>query len=136
MLIAAKSKTDIDAFKAMLSSEFEMKDLGAAKKILEMEIWRDKNAGLLYVSQKKYIEKLLQSFQMENSKLVSTPLAIHFKLDVSTLPSTDEENEYMNTIPYSSVVGSLMYAMVCTRPDLAHAVSVVSRFMSNPGKAH
>nr|KYP64463.1 Retrovirus-related Pol polyprotein from transposon TNT 1-94 [Cajanus cajan] len=113
-----------------------MKDLGAAKKILGMEIWRDRNAGLLYVSQKKYIEKLLQSFQMENSKPVSTPLATHFKLDVRTLPSTDEEKEYMNTFPYSSVVGSLMYAMVCTRPDLAHAVSVVSRFMSNPGKAH
>nr|KYP64459.1 Retrovirus-related Pol polyprotein from transposon TNT 1-94 [Cajanus cajan] len=119
-----------------MPSEFEMKDLGAAKKILGMEIWRDGNAGLLYVSQKKYIEKLLQSFLMENCKPVSTPLATHFKLDVRTLPSTDEEKEYMNTFPYSSVVGSLMYAMVCTRPDLAHAVSVVSRFMSNPGKAH
>ena len=42
----------------------------------------------------------------------------------------------MKTVPYSSAVGSLMYAMVCTRPDLAHAVSVVSRFMANPGKAH
>ncbi|RVW18012.1 Retrovirus-related Pol polyprotein from transposon TNT 1-94 [Vitis vinifera] len=49
---------------------------------------------------------------------------------------TDEEVEYMKSVPYSSVVGSLMYAMVCTRPDLAFAVSVVSRFMSNPGKAH
>ena len=136
MLIAAKSKTDIDALKAMLNSEFEMKDLGAAKKILGMEIWRDRNAGLLYVSQKKYIEKLLQSFQMENYKPVSTPLAAHFKLNASTLPSTDEEKDYMNKVPYSSDVGSLMYAMVCTRPNLAHAVSVVSRFMGNPGKAH
>ncbi|XP_027910403.1 uncharacterized protein LOC114169449 [Vigna unguiculata] len=68
MLIAAKSKIDIDALKAMLSSEFEMKDLGVSKKILGMEIWRDRNASLLCVSQKKYIENLLQSFQMENSK--------------------------------------------------------------------
>ena len=42
----------------------------------------------------------------------------------------------MSSIPYSSAVGSLMYAMVCTRPDLSHAVSVVSRFMSKPGKVH
>ncbi|RVW64894.1 Retrovirus-related Pol polyprotein from transposon TNT 1-94 [Vitis vinifera] len=113
-----------------------MKDLGAAKKILGMEIWRDRDAGLLYVSQQKYIEKLMQAFHMDHSKPVSTPLAQHFKFDHSTLPSTDEEVEYMKSVPYSSVVGSLMYAMVCTRPDLAFAVSVVSRFMSNPGKAH
>ena len=136
MLITAKSKTDIDAFKVVLSSEFEMKDLGVTKKILGMEIWRDRNAGLLYVSQKKYIEKLLQSFQMENSKLVSTPLAAHFKLDASTLPSTDEEKDDMNKVPYLSVVGSLMYAMVCTRPDLAHDVSVFSKFIGNPRKDH
>ncbi|RVX20927.1 Retrovirus-related Pol polyprotein from transposon TNT 1-94 [Vitis vinifera] len=85
---------------------------------------------------KKYIEKLMQAFHMDHSKPVSTPLAQHFKFDHSTLPSTDEEVEYMKSVPYSSVVGSLMYAMVCIRPDLAFAVSVVSRFMSNPGKAH
>ena len=73
---------------------------------------------------------------MDHSKPVSTPLAQHFKFDHSTLPSTDEEVEYMKSVPYSSVVGSLMYAMVCTRPDLAFVISVVSRFMSNPGKAH
>ncbi|RVW63516.1 Retrovirus-related Pol polyprotein from transposon TNT 1-94 [Vitis vinifera] len=113
MLIAAKNRAEINKLKQLLSSEFEMKDLGAAKKILGMEIWRDRDAGLLYVSQQKYIEKLMQY-----------------------IASTDEEVEYMKSVPYSSVVGSLMYAMVCTRPDLAFAVSVVSRFMSNPGKAH
>ncbi|KAL6324554.1 hypothetical protein AAG906_013366 [Vitis piasezkii] len=135
MLIAAKNRAEINKLKQLLSSEFEMKDLGAAKKILGMEIWRDRDAGLLYVSQQKYIEKLMQVFHMDHSKPVSTPLAQHFKFDHSTLPS-DEEVEYMKSVPYSSVVGSLMYAMVCTRPDLAFAVSVVSRFMSNPGKAH
>ena len=42
----------------------------------------------------------------------------------------------MSRVPYASAVGSLMYAMVCTRPDLAHAVRVVSRFMGQPGKEH
>ncbi|RVW57769.1 Retrovirus-related Pol polyprotein from transposon TNT 1-94 [Vitis vinifera] len=136
MLIVDKNRAEINKLKQLLSSEFEMKDLGAAKKILGMEIWRDRDAGLLYVSQQKYIEKLMQAFHMDHSKPVSTPLAQHFKFDHSTLPSTDEEVEYMKSVPYSSVVGSLMYVMVCTRPDLAFAISVVSRFMSNPGKAH
>ncbi|OMO73383.1 Integrase, catalytic core [Corchorus capsularis] len=136
MLIAAKDLAEINSLKALLSSEFEMKDLGAAKKILGMEIWRDRKVGLLYVSQQKYIEKVLQSFQMDKAKPVSTPLAAHFKLDASALPSSNDEVNCMSIIPYSSAVGSLMYAMVCTRPDLAHAVSVISRFMSNPGKTH
>ena len=49
---------------------------------------------------------------------------------------TREEIDYMSKIPYSSVVGSLMYAMVCTRPDIAHEVGFVSRYMHNPGKEH
>ncbi|GKF25254.1 hypothetical protein Tco_0081148 [Tanacetum coccineum] len=113
-----------------------MKDLSAAKKILGMEIWRDRKAGRFLVSQEKYIEKVLQAFFVDQSKPVSTPLAAHFKLDRSTIPGTDKEVKYMKTVPYSSAVGSLMYVMVCTRPNLAHAVSVVSRFMANPGKAH
>ena len=43
---------------------------------------------------------------------------------------------HMSKVPYASVVGSLMYAMVCTRPDIAHAVGVVSRYLNNPGKEH
>ena len=44
--------------------------------------------------------------------------------------------DHMSKVPYASAIGSLMYAMVCTRPDIAHAVGVVSRFMSRPGKQH
>jgi len=42
----------------------------------------------------------------------------------------------MSRVPHSSVVGSLMYVMVCSRPDLSYAMSLVSRYMSNPGKEH
>ena len=51
-------------------------------------------------------------------------------------PKTQEEMDYMSKVPYASTVGSLMYAMVFTRPDIAHAVGVVSRYMNNPGKEH
>ena len=49
---------------------------------------------------------------------------------------SDDDIEYMSRVPYTSAIGSLMYAMVCSRPDLSHALSVVSRFMANPGKEH
>ena len=113
-----------------------MKDLGATKKILGMEIHRDRQAGKLFLSQKNYIEKVLERFNMQQSKPVSTPLAAHFKLLATLSPKSKEEKEYMSHVPYSSAVGSIMYAMVCTRLDISHATSVVSRYMANPGKEH
>ena len=136
MLIAAKDIDVIVKIKAQLNSEFEMKDLGPAKKILGMEISRDRKAGVLYLSQKGYINKVLKRFNMSNAKPVSTPLASHFKLSSALCPQSEEDISYMVEVPYSSVVGSLMYAMACTRPDLAYAVSMVSRYMANPGKEH
>jgi hypothetical protein len=136
MLIAAKSMKEIAALKAQLSSEFDMKDLGAAKKILGMEIVRDRKCGLMYLSQKSYIEKVLRHFNKQNAKPVSTPLAPHFKLSAKQCAETDADLEYMSKVPYSSAVGSLMYAMVFSRLDLSHAMNVVARYMSNPGKEH
>jgi hypothetical protein len=73
---------------------------------------------------------------MQDAKLVSTPLASHFKLTKEMCPKTQQEIDYMSRVPYSSAVGSLMYAMVCTRLDIAHAVGVVSRYMNDLGKEH
>ncbi|KAL5555335.1 hypothetical protein UlMin_037571 [Ulmus minor] len=73
---------------------------------------------------------------MNNSKPVSLPIAAHFKLDSSLSPKTEEEKDFMLDIPYSNVVGSLMYSMVSIRPDLSYAMSVLNRFMNNPGKSH
>jgi hypothetical protein len=101
-----------------------------------MEIVRDRKSGLLYLSQKSYIEKVLCCFNMQNAKPVSTLLAPHFKLSAKQCAETNADLEYMSKVPYSSVVRSLMYAMVCSRPDLSHAMSIVARYMSNPGKEH
>ena len=75
-------------------------------------------------------------FNMKNSKLVSTPLVGHFKLSKRLYPSPEKEKGEMSVIPYSSTIGSLMYAMVCTHLDISHAIGVVSRFLANPGKAY
>jgi len=113
-----------------------MKDLGAAKQILGMKICRDRLNRKLTLSQAAYVEKVLQRFHMENAKAVSTPLPSHLKLTKNMCPKTPEEEEKMSKVPYASAVGSLMYAMVCTRPDIAHAVGVISRYMSHPRLEH
>jgi ATP-binding cassette subfamily B (MDR/TAP) protein 1 len=136
ILIAGKSKSTIAETKAMLKSEFEMKDLSAAKRLLGMDIRRDKSKGKLWLSQSQYIEKVLHRFHMSQAKPISTPLATHFKLSTSSGSLDVEEESYMSRVPYACTVGSLMYAMVCTRPDIAHAVSVVSCFMSKLDKEH
>ena len=136
MLIACKQKEEVKKLKVELSTEFEMKDLGVATKILGMQIIRDRESKVLYLSQADYVKRVLTRFNMEDSKPVSTPLSAHFQLSKSLEPTTDDDFNYMREIPYSSAVGSIMYAMVCTRPDLAHGVGVISRFMGNLGKDH
>ena len=69
-------------------------------------------------------------------RLWSIPLASHFLLSKDQLPQAEEEKEFMAKVSYASEIGSFMYLMVCMRPDIGHAVGVVSRFMSIPGKAY
>ena len=136
MLVACKDKKQIKALKDQLSSRFEMKDLGAARKILGIDIIRDRVHGTLKLSQADYMKKVLRTYNMENAKSVNTPIGSHLKLKAATeedLKAGDVCDEY---VPYCNVVGSLMYGMIGTRPDLAYAVRLVSRFMSNPLKEH
>ena len=73
---------------------------------------------------------------MQNAKPVTTPLAAHFRLSYALCPQSYEEVDYMSRVPYSSVVGSLMYATVCSHPDLACAVNAISRYMEKPSKEY
>jgi hypothetical protein len=73
---------------------------------------------------------------MHGSKLIKVPIPIGVKLSAYQCPKTKEEEEDMFHVLYASAVGSLMYAMVYTRPDIAHAMGVLSRYMSKPGKEH
>jgi len=136
MLLIGNDKEIIQDLKTQLFSKFDMKDLGAANYILGMEIKRDRANRKLWLNQRKYVETILQRFNMQDSKPVNVPIPVGVKLSAEQCPKTEEEEEDMSRVPYASAVGSLMYAMVCTRPDIAHAVGVLSRFMSNPGKEH
>ncbi|GKE07739.1 retrotransposon protein, putative, ty1-copia subclass, partial [Tanacetum coccineum] len=133
MLIACKSKSEIEYTKGLLRKEFDMKELGPARKILGMEIFRNRGSRTLKVSQSGYVQKILNNYRVDNGKSVSMPLGAHFKMSLKDCPSSDWDLERMSKVPYANVVGSLMYLMVCTRPDIAYAVSIVSRYLANPG---
>lgn len=136
MLLASHDIKEIEDIKNKLKSEFEMKDLDPVRRILGIEVKRNRKEGTLSLSQKSYMLKLLNRFSMTDSKNVSLPLANHFKLSNEQCPKSKEEFERMARVPYSNVVGSVMYLMVCSRLDLAYSISILSRYMSNPGEAH
>ena len=136
MLIVGHDKNLINRLKKDLGSRFAMKDLGPVQKILCMKIMHDRKNKNIWLSQEKIIEKVLYKFNMKDANPVGTPLAPNIKLSVDLCPCDDKEKEEMKRTPYASIVGSLMYAIVCTRPDIAHSVGVVSRFFANPGKQH
>ncbi|GJT03685.1 retrovirus-related pol polyprotein from transposon TNT 1-94 [Tanacetum coccineum] len=110
--------------------------IAEAKKILGMEIARDRSRKILRVSQSGYVSKILNNFRIDNGKPVQMPLGGHFKLSLKDCPVRDCDVERTSKVPYANAVGSLMYLMVCTRPDIAYAVSVVSRYLANSGKNH
>ena len=113
-----------------------MKDVGSAKQILSMKISGDRKIGRLWLSQESYIEKVLERFNMSKAKVVCSPLSSHLKLNSKQCPTSEKDMKEINNIPYASVFCSLMYAMLYTRPDIAHVVGVVSRFLTNLGKKH
>jgi hypothetical protein len=135
MILAIKRIIGINKLKAHMARTFDMKDLGTTRHILGMEIFRDRRNGKLWLSQQKYVKKILLRFGMNDVKPVSVPLASHFKISSSLCPSTREENEYLSRISYVNAVGSLMSAMVSTGLDISHAIWVVSRYMENSIKS-
>ena len=97
MLIACKIKDEIEALKELLSSEFDMKDLGHAKKILGMDIKRNRKEGTMFLSQGSYVKKIVKTFGMSTCKSVMTPLASHFKLSNLQCAKTDDERHEMKS---------------------------------------
>nr|GEU88269.1 retrovirus-related Pol polyprotein from transposon TNT 1-94 [Tanacetum cinerariifolium] len=136
MLIACKSKAGIGSTKSLLKKEFDVKELEEAKKILGMEIFRDQSHKILWVSQSEYVYKILNNFRIDNGKSVHMPLGGHFKLPLKDCSVRDCDVERMSKVLYANAIGSLMYLMVCTRPDIAYAVSVVSIYLANSSKSH
>ncbi|WVZ63555.1 hypothetical protein U9M48_013178 [Paspalum notatum var. saurae] len=126
----------LEAVKDSLRKSFSMKDLGEAAYILGIKIYRDRSKHLIGLSQSTYIDKVLKRFNMHDSKKGFLPMSPGTILSTTQCPSTTDEQKRMSEIPYASAIGSIMYAMICTRPDVSFALSVTSRYQSCPGEGH
>ncbi|CAI7787076.1 unnamed protein product [Closterium sp. NIES-53] len=122
LLLFSDSKDLIREVKQRLGAEFAMRDLGPVMYYLGMRVDRDRANGTIHLHQEKYVKGLVESFGMGVCKPVGTPLAAGFSCLTGEEESTIDEAEVKR---FHSLVGSLMYAAVSTRPDLAYAIGEV-----------
>ena len=111
-----------------------MKDMGEASYVIGIKIHKERSRGILGLSQETYINKVLERFNIKNCSLSVAPILKGDRFDLNQCSKNDFEREHMKNIPYTSVVGSLMYAQVYTR--IAFVVGVLGRYQSNPGIDH
>lgn len=127
MIIVSTTSEGVAETKKYLSSKFKMKDLGEVDTILGIKVKR--HSGGFALSQSHYVEKILNKYQHLNVKEVGTPFDPNFKLFENT-------GKPIAQLEYASVIGSLMYAMGCTRPDISYSVCRLARYTRNPGLDH
>ena len=136
ILIMGNHIPSLNEVKEYLGNCFAMKDLGEAAYILGIKIDRDRSKRLIGLSQSAYMDKILKRFNMQNFKNGYLPIQVEHGLCSEMCASTPEEVAYMKKVPYASAVGSIMYAVRCTRPDVAFAQNLTSRYQQNSGKDH
>jgi hypothetical protein len=136
MTIAAKGREAIQQVIKELKTHFKLRDLGETTYLLGVAINRIRKECSITLSQRQFTLNILERANMLDCNPVSTPLDPHVVLSSSDSPSTDEEKHEMKSIPYINILGAVAYLAIATRPDIAYAVSVLSRFSKNPGKAH
>ena len=122
----------LESVKGYLNKCFSMKDLGEAAYILGIKIYRDRSRRLIGLNQSTYLDKVLKKFRMDQSKKGFLPMLQGKILSKAQCPAIADEREKMSVIPYASAIGSIMYAMLCTRSDVSHALSLTSRYQSDP----
>ena len=130
VVIASTKDEYADKLATQLKNKYEMQDLGELSWCLRMRIEYNRAARTLAMDQEAYTARVLERAQMENCNPAPTPDRIGTRLQAAEEPNDDIKNAYQ------ILVGSLIYAMTCTRPDIAAATSQVCRFMAKPDKTH
>eukprot|EP00253_Pinus_taeda_P026433 PITA_26433 len=136
ILLATNDKGLLHEVKQFLSKNFDMKDMEEASYVIGIKIHRDRFRGILGLSQETYINKILERFRMKDCSPSVAPIVKGDRFNLNQCPKNDFEREQMKNIPYASAVGSLMYAQVCTRADIAFVVGMLGRYQSDPGLDH
>ena len=129
VLFFGKNKKDIDTLKKRFMKIWECRDLGDSQEFLRMRIKRHK--GCILVDQCDYLKKVLQRFNLQNAKAVPTPLPEGYH----PMPNKNQSTPDLRS-QYQQVIGSLLYIMLGTRPDIAYAVTKLSQYAANPSEEH
>lgn len=130
---------DIEAknlVKKQLREKFKMKDLGPVQNLLGMQIHRNRKQGKISINQAAYVDNILRKFNMYECNPARTSLDPNQRLDKSMAPKTPDEVKDMEKVPYREALGSVMFLCQGTRPDIAQAITSLSAYSENPGKAH
>jgi hypothetical protein len=130
LTICTKDMEEMKRIKEGLHQRFNMEDMGELSYILGLEVQRNRNKRKLTLSQGRYIDDIIRRFKLDNTPGISTPLDAKKTLFLNELEPRVDEQEYQ------SMIGSLMYLVMGTRPDLAYAVSKLSQFSINPRASH
>lgn len=136
MTIAAKGQEAIQQVIGELKTHFKLQDLGETTYLLGVGVNHNCEECSITLSQHQYTLNILECANMSDCNPVTTPLDPHITLSASDSPSTDEEKHEMRLVPDVNILGAGAYLAIATQPDIAYAVSVLSRFRKNPGKAH
>ena len=132
ILLAGPNKKEIQAFKNKLRERFEITDLGSCAYYLGMTVTRDRANRILRLGQAGYIQKFINEHDMWESKNTPTPM----RTEKYQAAEEDFQATEASRTAYQSAVGSLIYAMLGTRSDIAFAISVISRYGFNSNESH
>ncbi|TMW59504.1 hypothetical protein Poli38472_004573 [Pythium oligandrum] len=136
MVVGGRTQTRVDEVKKLIAARFRIKELGPVKHLLGMEIVYDRVKRYLSINQAQYVKTLVERFNQQSCRDVTNPCEQSLKLSKADGPRDDQQKAEMSKRPYRSLIGCLQYVAQCTRPDIAFAVTHLSRFMENPGPRH
>jgi hypothetical protein len=128
-IISLGTKSLAEEKKSMFMNSWECRDLGSPTEFLSMRIKR--KDGRIYLDQTNYLDKILEHFGMTNARPARTPMVEGYY----PRPNEGEANPELRQL-FQSIIGSLMYLMLRTRPDIAYAVVKLSKFAANPTQEH
>ena len=131
LIIITKTLKKMEEVKGGLATQFKMKDLGELHYCLGISIEQSQESKCLWLHQKQYISSMLERYRLSDAKPATTPADINVKLR-----RDDKVSRPVDPAVYQSMVGSLLYVATATRPDIAHAVGVVSKFNAKPSEVH
>jgi transposase InsO family protein len=136
LVMAHADMAPISELKQLLHKKYGIKDLGPVNRFTSYQVTRNRSKRTIILHQHDYINELLQLTQMQNCiPIASLPVSLNF-LNKTQCPTTPADKYEMEKVPYRQTVGALLHIANRTRPDICHAVSVLTRYNHNPGKPH